>query len=45
MTQRELDVVAGASRMGDLMDYFNDETGAYGRWIGFEISSVTRYTG
>jgi hypothetical protein len=45
MTQRDLDVVAGASRMGDLMDYFNDETGAYGRWIGFEISSVTRYTG
>jgi hypothetical protein len=45
MTQRELDVPDAASRMAELMDTLDNPADAYGRWIGFEITGVLRYTG
>lgn len=45
MTQRELDIPDAAEAMSNLMDTLDNPSDAYGRWIGFEISGIVRYTG
>jgi hypothetical protein len=45
MSQRELDVADAARAMSDMMDSWDNPADAYGRLIGFEITSVIRYTG
>lgn len=45
MSQRELDVADAARAMSDMMDSWDNPADAYGRLIGFEITSVVRYTG
>lgn len=45
MTQRDLDIPDAANAMSNLMETLDNPADSYGRWIGFEITGVTRYTG
>ncbi len=45
MTQRDIDIPDAAAAMSNLMDTLDDPGDPYGRWIGFEITGIVRYTG
>lgn len=45
VTQRDFDITRAIGRMSDLMDFLDDDTHPYGRWLGFEVTSVYRYAG